>query len=171
MWWLRLCGAALVAGAGALAGWQAAAPLARRPAELRELAAALALLETEVAFGLTPLPEALARAAGAGRLAGHILGQAAAAVAAGALPGEALAQAVAAAFPTSALRDPDRQALLALAAVLGASDRDDQVRHLRLCRERLLAAEAAAEADRRRSERLYRTVGALAGAAAAILLW
>lgn len=169
MWAVKLAGAVMVVAAGALIGQQVAAPLVRRPRELRELQAGLALLETEVAYGAAALPAALARAATAGGLAGRVFGGAARAAAAGELPATALARALAAAWEAAALTDADGEALSALAAVLGASDRHDQLRHLRLCRERLAAAEAAAEAERRRGERLYRTTGLLAGAAAAIL--
>lgn len=167
---LRLLGAALVFGAGTAIGWQLALPLRRRPEELRELAAGLALLETEVTYGATPLPVALERAASAGRAAAELYGRAGCLCRAGELPSDALARALERFYPGSALTRPDREALAALAAVLGGSDRADQARHLRLCRERLLAAEAAAEAERQRYERVYRQLGMAAGAAVAILL-
>ncbi len=169
MWVLKLVGAAIVVGAGALIGHQAAAPLVRRPKELRQLQAGLALLETEIAYGAVPLPHALTRAGSAGGLAARLFGAAARAAGGGELPATALTRTLQVCWDATALAPGDGEALGELAAVLGASDRSDQIRHLKLCRERLSAAEAAAEAERARSERMYRTTGLLAGAAAAIL--
>lgn len=167
---LRLLGAGAVFCAGTAIGWQLAQPLRRRPEELRSLAAGLALLETEIAYGATPLPAALERAASAGPPAAALYGRAAALCRQGRLPCEALEEALAELYANSSLTAADRQALSLLARVLGASDRADQARHLRLCRERLAAAEAQAEAERQRHERVYRQLGLAAGAAAAILL-
>jgi len=49
--------AALIAGCGSLGLWLANR-IRRRPAELRECLMALALLDTEIVWGVTPLPEA-----------------------------------------------------------------------------------------------------------------
>ncbi|MCG0239066.1 MAG: stage III sporulation protein AB [Firmicutes bacterium] len=168
--WAKVIGALLVTGAGAGVGWQLAQPLSRRPEELRQIQAGLSLLETEIGYGAVPLPEALGRAAAAGGAARRLFGRAAAACDRAETPAAALQMALGAFWAGSALAPPDREALAGLAAVLGASDRQDQIRHLRLCRERLRAAEAAAEADRLRYERLYRHLGLLGGLAAAILL-
>ena len=48
---------ALIAGSGSLGLWLANR-IRRRPAELRECLMALALLDTEIVWGATPLPEA-----------------------------------------------------------------------------------------------------------------
>ncbi|ODA41710.1 stage III sporulation protein AB [Desulfosporosinus sp. BG] len=48
---------ALIAGCGSLGLWLANR-IRRRPAELRECLMALALLDTEIVWGVTPLPEA-----------------------------------------------------------------------------------------------------------------
>jgi len=48
---------ALIAGCGSLGLWRANR-IRRRPAELRECIMALALLDTEIVWGMTPLPEA-----------------------------------------------------------------------------------------------------------------
>lgn len=169
-WTVKAVGAGLVILAGAGAGWQLAVPLSRRPEELRQLQAALSLLETEIDYGAVPLPVALHRAREAGGAARRLFARALAELEGGATPDQALGRALAGFWPQSALQAADAEALSSLAAVLGASDRQDQVRHLRLCRERLRAAEAGAEADRRKYERLYRQLGLLAGVAVAILL-
>ncbi|GAB6876024.1 stage III sporulation protein AB [Thermaerobacter litoralis] len=154
-------------------GWQRAAELARRPGELRVLRSALQALESEIAFGVTPLPEAFARIAGfypdpaatlfrraAGRLAPPERRTAAAAWEAAV---EELAR-------YSALTPEDCGVLRALAPYLGATDRDDQVRHLHLAMARLEAAEALARDQDQRWGRIYRYGGILAGAFIGLLL-
>jgi stage III sporulation protein AB len=170
---LKLLGALfIVAGCGA-AGWQAAGNLARRPQELRAAQVALSILETEIGFGASPLPSALRRAASAveGRI-GSLLAGAALRLerGEGVTPGDALGRSLREAEPETALRPADTEILLALGAVLGASDRRDQARHLTLARERLAAAEERAAAERVRYERVCKYMGVLAGCVLALLM-
>lgn len=169
----KAVGAVLVVGATTALGWQLAANLARRPRELRALQVALAILETEVSYGAAPLPDALRRAAAAaGGPIGGLLNRTAALLISGGgiTPGDAMRQAVQEVEPTTALRPPDLEALAALGAVLGASDRRDQARHLELARGRIAGEEARAGEERERYERLYRYVGLLAGVALVLVL-
>lgn len=168
---IRLLGAALVVAAGAGVGWQLAGTLARRPRELRELQGALALLATEIGYAATALPVALRQAAAAGPAAARLFAPLAQALGAGTVTvGAALTGALRRFGEVSALRSEDLEPLLALATVLGTSDRQDQCRHLELARQRLAVLEAGAESDRVRFERMYRYLGVLAGMALAILL-
>ncbi len=170
MGWL---GFALVLLACSAWGWQRAAELARRPGELRILRSALQALESEIAFGVTPLPEAFGRIA---RLypepAATLFRQAAALLAPPRSQTAAAAweEAVDALARTSALTREDGGILRALAPYLGATGRDDQVRHLRLAMARLEAAETLARDLDQRWGRLYRYGGVLAGAFIGLLL-
>lgn len=169
----KLLGGALILGCTTYAGWQVAGRYARRPAELRDLQTALAVLQTEVEYGATPLPEALAGAARAGGSAvGPLFAATAAKLAAGGgiTPGEAMRGALLDSAGRLSLQPSDLQVLLALAEVLGASGRQDQVRHLALARERLAGAEARAQEERTKYERLARYAGVLAGAALVLIL-
>lgn len=71
--------------------------------------------------------------------------------------------------PRSALTGADLEALRALAPCLGASHRDDQLRHLDLLCRRLAAAEAEARQAEARNARLLQTLGWLTGCLLAIL--
>jgi stage III sporulation protein AB len=164
-------GAALVLGASAALGHLLARPYRRRPRELAALQVALHRLATEVRYAV-PLPQAL-RAAGSGacppvrRLfegAAEQLGSPRGATAA-----EAWEQALAAADPLSAWLPADRQILLDLGHVLGASGRAEQRRHLEHSLERLAAAEAEARAEAERQARMWVYLGVLGGAALVIL--
>lgn len=169
----KLAGSLLILGATSYGGWQVAGEYSRRPRQLHDLQTALAVLQTEVEYGATPLPDALATAArAAGPQVGALLLSAAGHLqnGAGLTAGDALRTAVAERAPALALRPADWEALLALAAVLGASGREDQVRHLQLARERLAGEEARAIEERARYERVARYAGVLGGAALVLIL-
>ncbi|BAD40846.1 stage III sporulation protein SpoIIIAB [Symbiobacterium thermophilum] len=170
---LKLLGAALTVLAPSWIGFQIAARYARRPAELRGFQNGLAVLVTEVEYGATPMPDALRSAARAsGPVAGAVLADAADRLEGGGgiTPGEALAAALEERRGATCLTPADQEILAALVPVLGASDRRDQVRHLRLALERLAAAEAEATDERRRYEKMYRYVGVLSGLALVLIL-
>jgi stage III sporulation protein AB len=169
----KLAGAVLIVGCTSYAGWQVAGRYARRPAHLRDVATALAVLQTEVEYGATPLPEALIRAAQSGGAAvGPLFADTARRMGAGGgiTPGEAMRAAWQEGAAATALAPSDVGVVLSLAEVLGASGRADQVRHLALARERLAGEEARAQEERARYERLARYLGVLSGAALVLIL-
>ena len=168
---LRLAGALLLTAGGAALGMAACAHLGERVACLRAVVGALELMERELTFSLTPMPELLAGLARRGappvrpffaqcareldELNGHTLcqiWQEAAAAHLGVLSGEDLA------------------ILLPLGAVLGRYGGEDQ---------RLAVAQAAdglrrqldcAVVEQRRQRRVYGTLGVSAGAFLVIIL-
>lgn len=169
----KLLGAALTVAVPTMIGFQIAARYRRRPTELRALQTGLAMLVTEVEYGATPLPEALRSAARAsGPVIGPLLADTALRIeqGGGITPGEALTAAIRHGAEQSCLAPADLEILSALAGVLGASGRSDQVRHLRLALDRLAGAEAEASAERSRYERMYRYVGVLSGLALVLIL-
>lgn len=167
---LKALGAGLVLASGLGMGLALAERYARRPAELAALRVALQVLVTEIDYGLTPLPAALRRA---GLAAGGPVGQAIAeagrrlAERRALTAREALEGALAAA--DLALSREDQGVLLALAAVLGASGRQDQLRHLNLALRRLELAEEEARRDGERRRRLAWSLSVL-GALAVVLI-
>lgn len=163
---LRFMGGGLVVGSFTWLGVSMARELRRRPEELRQLQTALQVLRTEIDWGAVPLPEALDRAAasacGAIRdmltLAGREL-----AGGSGRGAGDAWRLAVDRIYPRTAITREDRQILIALATCLGVSHRDDQLRHLSVCIERLRGAEAEAHVRAEKNARLYQHMGLLGG--------
>lgn len=169
----KVLGGLLILGATSYAGWQVGSGYARRPAQLRDLQTALAVLQTEVEYGATPLPAALHSAATvAGKAVAPLFDRTAGRLAEGGgiTPGDALRAVLEEGLPESALKPEDLEVMRALAGVLGASGREDQVRHLTLARERLAGLEAQATEQRTRYERMARYVGVLSGAALVLIL-
>ena len=169
----KVVGGLLILGATSYAGWQVGGNYARRPAELRDLQTALAVLQTEVEYGATPLPEALrSAAAAAGPAVAPLFARTAERLAAGGgiTPGDAMRSILDAGLEGAVLRPEDLEVMRALAGVLGASGREDQVRHLALARERLVALAARAAEERSRYEKLARYVGVLSGTALVLIL-
>lgn len=167
---VELAGCLLVVASGAGLGATAALRYGRRPRELAALRVALQVLLTEIDYGLTPLPQALRRAAAAvADPVAELLRRWAAVLdrRQGVLPAEALRAALAAA--DLALHPADLEVLAGLAAALGASGRRDQVRHLTLALRRLEAAEAEARREAERGQRLAWWLGVL-GSLAVVLL-
>lgn len=169
----KIVGSVVILGATSYAGWQVGGTYARRPAELRDLQTALAVLQTEIEYGATPLPAALRCAAlAAGPAVAPLFRETAERLEGGGgiTPGDAMRDVIATGLPGSALKAEDLEVMRALAGVLGASGREDQVRHLVLARERLAGLEAQATDLRTRYEKLARYMGVLSGAALVLIL-
>ncbi len=170
---LHWVGAGLVVGGTALLGQVYARDLHRRPAELQAVRTALQMLETEIDYGASPLPVAMRRVARFGREPARELFSVAAEIldhGGGGGAGEAWSAAVRRVEPGTAWAAGDVEILLALGPCLGGSHREDQLRHLRLCMERLSAAEAEARSAAARNARLARHLGFLGGIALVLLV-
>ena len=171
--WLRLAGALLIIGAGWALGAAVAQRYRRRPRELAALRTALQVLLTEIDVGLTPLPEALARAAAAVEPPVAALFETARRAlddGRGLTGGEAWQRALAVAGPELALTDEDLDILSGLGPCLGRSDRQDQRRHLRLAAARLDAAERRAREGWQDRSRVALYLGTLGAALVAVAL-
>lgn len=171
---VKLVGALVIVAASGVAGQVVARGYARRPLELDFLQSALQMLETEIAYGATPLPEALVRIAGHQpapvgpflcRVAELLRGGE------GRTAGEAWLQALGEHYQRMALNAGDREILAAFGANLGASDRNDQIKHLRLAVTRLGVAAEAARRDGTVNARLWQYLGVLGGTALALILY
>ncbi|MHB0887043.1 MAG: stage III sporulation protein SpoIIIAB [Bacillota bacterium] len=170
---LKIAGGLLVIAASTALGLLLAANFERRPRELNELITALGLLETEMTYSATPLAEAFASiAARAGHPARDLLTATRRRLTSGegATAAACWAEAVAAVWERSALAPGDRDTLLDFGASLGASDREDQVKHVRLAVERLRLGETEARADAARLGRLWKNLGFLGGVMVVIVL-
>lgn len=169
----QIIGGGLVMGTATFVGWSLASRLSGRPQQLRALQTAIAVLQSEIEWGQTPLPAALRSAAtAAGGKVADLLGDAAALIeGAAALPAkEALRQAVIHHGPRTSLTAEDLAILGALAPILGTTGRHDQIRHLALATTRFAGAEGLARANLERYERLARWGPILVGAAIVLIL-
>ncbi|WP_274365350.1 stage III sporulation protein SpoIIIAB [Paenibacillus thermotolerans] len=172
---LKLVGAALIMFAGTAYGFYRASRYARRPRELRYLTHALTTLESEIVFGVTPLPAALNRVASAvPSPLSHLFGSAARKLRAS--QGERTAdecwkEAVSEAWPSTAMQEAERETMLSLGATLGVTDRADQSKHIKLCIAQLQAEEITARDEQARYEKMWRSLGALGAAVVVILMY
>lgn len=173
--WLKVVGSSLVLAAGTAWGMAEAHRLAARTRAWRLLSTGLSMLETEVAYGLTSLPAAfqeVARRLPAGAVrsffarCGALLERGE-----GNTAGECWRQAVEGVLePAVSLKPEDREILLGMGGYLGLSDARDQVRQLRLARERAGERERACRDEERQKGRLFCYVGFTFGALVVLVL-
>lgn len=170
---LKVIGALLILFAGTAIGFVQAARFAQRPKQIRALLHLLQRLETEIGYGHTPLPEALERAAAqVGKPLADMLVSVVAKLAEteGVSMQQCWEQAVAEHWPATALGANEQGVLMRLGSSLGTSDREDQIRHLRLAMSQLQAEEGTAREDQAKYEKMCRSLGVLAGALVVILM-
>lgn len=170
---LGLIGFVLIVSASAGVGQVASERYRRRPEELRDIRSVLQRLETQISFGAVPLPAALLEAGKAGRGAiNQLFSRISEKVRRtdGTPPSEAWRAGIRELNDELHLSDEDVRTILILGESLGCSDREDQLKHIRLAVQRLDAAETLAWEERRKNENLFRVLGILGGLAVAILL-
>ncbi|KJS14183.1 MAG: stage III sporulation protein AB [Peptococcaceae bacterium BRH_c8a] len=163
---IKLIGAILLVSACGYAGWHVSRSYARRPVELRQFMTALQMLETEITYAATPLPDALSGIAE--RVDARVSSFFAhAAKELQTTRGTSARQAWSAALDRyrtgSTLDRGDLGILNSLGHNLGISDRDDQAKHLRLTLEQLKMAQARAEETASKNVKLWNYVGLLGG--------
>jgi len=169
---VRPLGALMVVVSSTVWGWQVASRVEARPRELRALMHLLEVLETDIAYAAIPLPQALRRAERTIAEPAATLARVAAVGLAGPAPvAEVWQNAIQKASASSALSLADWAAVRELGDVLGASGRDDQIRHLRLAHARLGEAVGPAEAEARRLGRVWRALGLFGGLGVALALY
>jgi len=172
---LKWIGATMILFAGTAYGFVQASRYARRPRELRHLAAALTTLESEIVYGVSPLPDAIARVAttvpppvsdlfveAARRLGDRNAERTAA---------DCWTEAIEDVWPRTALKEAEKSSLLSLAPTLGLTDRDDQAKHLRLVVSQLRTEEESAREEQARYGSMWKSLGALSAALVVILMY
>lgn len=170
---IKLLGAILILFAGAMIGFQQAARFAERPRQLRQLAHALQRLETEIGYGHTPLPEALERTAEAvPQPLASILRKAASGVwdTEGLSLRDSWEQAIQSGWGATSMRSSEQAVLIRLGSTLGISDKEDQMKHIRLALLQLKAEEDAARDDQARYEKMWKSLGILIAVLIVILM-
>ena len=168
---LKIMGAALVIIPFALLGYLVARGYGQRVRELTNLQSAFQMLETEILYGLTPLPEAFDHLAR--RLpepAAGLFGQARAGLELRLPIGEAWQRAVADLAERTSLNAEDLEMLSYFSYGLGEADTHEQQKKFRLLGEQLEAAIAQAVASRNKNQRMWQYLGLAAGIAVALLL-
>ena len=172
---LKAAGAFIVLVAGALMGFYQSVHLNRRPRQIRQLILALQRLETEVLYGASPLPEALLSA---GRplpeplrsmfvAAGREMERHPSSLSAT----ECWQAALVEFWPRTSMKSQEQETMRQLGFSLGISDRDDQIKHIRLASGQLFAEEKAAADESRRYGSMWRSLGVLSAALVVIIMY
>lgn len=171
---LKLIGAVMVIVSSGLAGMALANVYAVRPKELRQLRSALQMLETEITYTATLLPDALSQVGLRCEQAVARLFKRAAAelkTMSGCTAREAWETAVEEYSDGTALTAPDLSILRNLGNSLGVSDQADQVKHLHLTMEQLKTTEDRAEEEAARNVKLWNYLGFLGGLMVVLILY
>ncbi|MBE3588584.1 MAG: stage III sporulation protein AB [Thermoanaerobacteraceae bacterium] len=170
----KLLGSLLIILAAGGMGITISGNYARRPRDLRSLQAALQMLETEITYTATPLPEALGQVAlrAGGRVA-PLFSRAREELLSlsGCTAQEAWETSLKEFYPGTALKPADLAILRRLGAALGISNIQDQSKHLRLAMEQLGLEMARAEEEAARYVKLWNYLGFLGGLAAVLMLY
>jgi len=169
---IKLFGIMLVLLSGTMIGFQQASRYTARTVQLRQLVQALHRLETEIGYGHTPLPAALMRASGGLKgPVGDLFRSAAERLDGSDLSfQECWTAAVEEDWRRTALRGEERTATLRLGGVLGISDKEDQLKHLRIAALQIQAEEQTARDEQARFGKMWRSLGFLAAALVVILM-
>ncbi|MDB5056241.1 MAG: stage sporulation protein [Bacilli bacterium] len=171
---LKLIGALFILFAATMIGFYQALQLARRPRQIRQLIQALQRLETEILYGFTPLPDALRSisrpldlplakifslaAEQLTNLSGHSTE-------------ESWRFAIQTGWYETAMKVTEQEALQQLGLTLGITDREDQIKHLRLTISQLQAEELSAWEEQKKYEKMWKSLGVLTGALVVILMY
>lgn len=171
---IKLAGAVFILFATTAAGFLVAKRYADRPRHIRQLRAALSLLQTEITYGSRRLD----------RICAHIAQREAGTIGSlfrrakeymerldGASTFVCWRRAVEETWPHTALKEAERQILIDFGKTLGISDREDQLQNLRRAQTALEQEEAQARDEQERYEKMYRSLGVLAGALIVILIY
>lgn len=170
--WLKVCGLLLLATASTWYGFCRAAQYAARTQQLRQAVSFLQALEMHITYAGTVLPQALTQAASTvSEPVAGVFRAVAAQVGGGRLPPDrALTLVLREKAGELAMAAPELEVLAHMSRCLGRSDRQDQVKHLRLAQGQLQALAQDAAAEQERSGRMWRYLGVCGGLALAVLL-
>jgi stage III sporulation protein AB len=170
---LNIIGGTLIILASTSIGIFAAQRLGARTKQIRELQMIIQMLETEISYASSPLEVAFAKASQGKRgLMAALFAECESQLKAseGATTSECWEKALTAFQGRFALKSNEIEWLQHFGQVIGTSDRYDQLKHLELLMSQLKHAEAESREDQRKYEKMYRTLGFLAGALIVILL-
>lgn len=171
---LKLVGAGITIASCTAMGVFVANNYSNRPKQLRELHHALGLLETEVSFALSALPHALSSVAAQTKgLCSELFRKTAERLEKGDayFAGDAWCDVAKDLYAFSSLCEPELEVILAFGKTLGTSDREDQLKHLQLAKERLLALEREAQEAAEKNARLSSYFGISLGLVVVAILF
>ncbi|SDX99866.1 stage III sporulation protein SpoIIIAB [Thermoactinomyces sp. DSM 45892] len=171
---LKLLGACIILIGTTWAGFQHARTFAERPKQIRQVRSALQLLETEIGYGTRTLIDACQSIAA--RMDGFvqaIFQQAHQNLLQldGASTYECFVQAIESNWGATCMKQSEKQVILDFCKTLGISDRQDQLQNLAVTKSNLEIEEHRAQEEQIQYEKMFKTLGILAGALLIILMY
>lgn len=163
---MKIIGAVVVIIAGGMSGLTVARRYSSRPQELRSIQSALQMLETEIAYAATPLPDALEQIARrCDRSVLLLFERTCEALRSmdGCTAGEAWEKALTEFYRQSSLTGSDLAVLSSFGRSLGISDREDQVKHLHLVMEQMKLQIESAVREAEVNVKIWNYLGFLGG--------
>lgn len=169
----KLIGAGMVLISATFVGFYMSRQYVNRPRQLRQLMHALQQLETEIHYGLTPLPEALERISryGTDPINCLLLTASQQMTLPQTSTEEAWRYAVEACWDQNALQSTEQEIILQLGRSLGSSDSKEQVKHLQLAMNQLATESAIAVEEQQKYARMWKSLGVLTGALIVTLMY
>lgn len=171
--WLKLIGGIMVIVSSSMIGFLIAGNFKNRPNTLRNLQAALSMLESEINYGHSPLPQALKNiskkcdedvaklfASAAKNLASRK----------GLTASEAWEKSLKEFFINSYINENDFEILMAFGKYLGSTDREDQIKNIRLALNNLRQQEISSIQEKEKNEKMWKYLGVLTGIMIFLLL-
>lgn len=170
---LRLLGGIMVVISSSIIGFIIANSYHERPVILKKLQIALSMLETEMSYGHTPLPQALENVGGkCGTkisklffITRHNL------ISKKYTASEAWEEALDEICEECNLLDVDLSILTTFGKYLGSTNREDQIKNIKLTISNLRQQEAVALEEKQQNEKLWRYLGVLSGIMIFLLLY
>lgn len=170
---LKLIGGCLIVAACGLLGIAAGNKYSQRPKDIRRFRASIQMLETEIIYGCTPLPQALNNVSNKleGALKRFYSSVSEDLLTASSYSLEcAWSSGVERLLKENSLNSADKDLITDFGKVLGSSDREDQKKHFELLYIQMKQNEEMAEEARRKNEKMYKSLGFLSGLVIFILL-
>lgn len=164
--YLKLIGGIFIILSSGLLGLAIASKFAKRPLELRKTRILFQMLETEVIYGATPLPAAFKNISSKSNdLWSRFFLTVNQKLASGSYYSltDAWNKSLDEIISESHLVKMDIELLKSFGIVLGCSDREDQQKHFKLLYAQMQQHEEIAEQERKKNERMYRSLGFLFG--------
>ncbi|WP_018249942.1 stage III sporulation protein SpoIIIAB [Orenia marismortui] len=169
---MKLLGALIIIISSSMMGFLMAQQYILRPKQLRELQTALQMLETEVSYGVTPLPEAFTKLAkNFSEPISNIFMATRDNLNSGIIAEDAWQNAINNVSNKTALVDEDIEILLDFGYNLGQTSIDEQVKYLNLTQHKLDNLYQQAFDEKEIKVKLWRYLGVLGGLFLAILIF
>lgn len=171
---MKFLGALVIVLAASMLGMQRANLLAARVKQLSRLRSALAVLETEIGYGMRPLSQAcLDIASGKSDVISVIFRS----ISDKLLHSEDFStfecfqKVIDEEWPNTALANSEKQILLELGRILGSTDCKDQLKHIALAIAKLKQEEEGATVEHSSFGKVYKSLGFLLGLLVVILIF